>query len=532
MPFTAAPIACSRTPKAMFRPSYPHGPPTAPWTPSAGLSGFWKSPAPLSQVKVDGLRSAEPPASSGRRAVALEGVLLLWRAVAGVRADDQQRGARALGASPLDRLRDGVDVVAVRHALDVPAVGGEAPRHVLGEADRRAAGEGDAVVVVEDHELAEPEVPRQRARLGPHAFHEIAVACEHVGVVVDERVAGAVEASGQVSLGDGHPDGVAEPLTERTRGRLDAGGEVALGMPRGAAPEPPEALDLLERQVVSRQVQERVEQHRAVPGGEDEAIAVRPPGVGRVVGQEAGPEDVRHRRRPHRQAGMPGVGPLDRVSRQKPDGIDRQRIEGGRRHRGGGEQGRRVELSGPPAKRRSARRLREARGPPRRLARMSYVDRHLAGQERVVFRTRLHPTIFGNAVGFAAFVIFAATMITLHNELAPATVRLVCLGAAALAALGFVSPLVTWRTSEFAVTDRRVMIKVGLLSVHTVELLNPKVEAIGVDQTLAGRLLGYGTLRITGTGGTVEAFPRVARPDALRDAVMGQVGVSPVARAR
>jgi len=76
------------------------------------------------------------------------------------------------------------------------------------------------------------------------------------------------------------------------------------------------------------------------------------------------------------------------------------------------------------------------------------------------------------------------------------------------------------------------MIKVGLLSVHTVELLNPKVEAIGVDQTLAGRLLGYGTLRITGTGGTVEAFPRVARPDALRDAVMGQVGASPVARAR
>ena len=69
---------------------------------------------------------------------------------------------------------------------------------------------------------------------------------------------------------------------------------------------------------------------------------------------------------------------------------------------------------------------------------MSYVDRHLAGQERVVFRTRLHPIIFGNAVGFAAFVIFAATMITLHNELAPATVRLVCLGAGAtqLAQLG------------------------------------------------------------------------------------------------
>ena len=161
---------------------------------------------------------------------------------------------------------------------------------------------------------------------------------------------------------------------------------------------------------------------------------------------------------------------------------------------------------------------------------MSYVDRHLGTQERVVFRTRLHPVIFGNAVGFAAFVIFAAAMIILHNDLASDTVRLVCLGAAALAALGFVSPLVTWRTSEFAVTDRRVMIKVGLLSVHTVELLNPKVEAIGVDQTRRGRLFGYGTLRITVTGGIVEDFPRVARPAALRAAVIRQSGSSAAAR--
>src|SRR5207245_6901327 len=100
---------------------------------------------------------------------------------------------------------------------------------------------------VEDHEPAETEVSGERARLGAHPFHEIAVAGEDVGMVVDDRMAGAVEAGGEVRLGDGHPDGVAEPLTERTRGDLDAGGGVALGVARGAAPEPPEALDLLER---------------------------------------------------------------------------------------------------------------------------------------------------------------------------------------------------------------------------------------------------------------------------------------------
>src|SRR5205085_10766519 len=64
------------------------------------------------------------------------------------------------------------------------------------------------------------------------------------------------------------------------------------------------------------------------------------------------------------------------------------------------------------------------------------------------------------------------------------------------------------------------------------ELMLSKVEAIGVDQPLAGRLLGYGTLRIVGTGGTVEEFERVARPDGLREAVVRQAPPSPAARAR
>ncbi len=60
MPFTAAPIACSRTPKATLRPLYPHTPPTAPIFDAPSTTG-WKSPKPFSAVLVDGFRSAEPP---------------------------------------------------------------------------------------------------------------------------------------------------------------------------------------------------------------------------------------------------------------------------------------------------------------------------------------------------------------------------------------------------------------------------------------------------------------------------------------
>jgi len=162
---------------------------------------------------------------------------------------------------------------------------------------------------------------------------------------------------------------------------------------------------------------------------------------------------------------------------------------------------------------------------------MSYVEKHLTPGEEIAFRTRLHPVIFAGTATFAACVIGATALIVARNELAPETVRLLWLAAVAIVAVSFSSPYLRWRTSEFAVTNRRVLVKVGLLSVHTVELLLPKVEAIAVDQTIAGRLFGYGTLRIVGTGGSVEAFPRVAQPEALREAVVRQAPRS-AARAR
>lgn len=51
-----------------------------------------------------------------------------------------------------------------------------------------------------------------------------------------------------------------------------------------------EMLDLLERQVVAGQVQQRVQQHGAVAGGQDKLIPVEPLGMAGVVFQEACPQ--------------------------------------------------------------------------------------------------------------------------------------------------------------------------------------------------------------------------------------------------
>src|SRR5581483_4364753 len=85
--------------------------------------------------------------------------------------------------------------------------------------------------------------------------------------------------------GERHADAVGEALPERTGGGLDAGGEMRLRMSRRARAPLAKLLQLVERQVVAGEVQERVEQHRAVARREDEAIAIGPVRIARTVFQ-------------------------------------------------------------------------------------------------------------------------------------------------------------------------------------------------------------------------------------------------------
>src|SRR5207302_11314738 len=78
-----------------------------------------------------------------------------------------------------------------------------------------------------------------------------------------------------------------------------------------------------------------VEQHARVPGRKDKAVAVRPPRGTRVVMQVARPQDVRHRRRAQRHAGMARAGLLHRINGQGPDAVDAEfldRLDPSRHH--------------------------------------------------------------------------------------------------------------------------------------------------------------------------------------------------------
>jgi uncharacterized membrane protein YdbT with pleckstrin-like domain len=156
---------------------------------------------------------------------------------------------------------------------------------------------------------------------------------------------------------------------------------------------------------------------------------------------------------------------------------------------------------------------------------MSYVDGNLLPDEQVVFRTRLHWKIL---IGPLLFAI--VTLLPVGWLLMQGTWNNLVLIAPAIGLLVLVTALIRRQSSDFAVTNKRVMMKTGVFSARSVELLLSKVEAIAVNQSLGGRLFNYGDIVVTGSGGTEEPFTGIQAPLQLRRAVQSvtdkQMGAS------
>lgn len=85
---------------------------------------------------------------------------------------------------------------------------------------------------------------------------------------------------------------------------------------------------------------------------------------------------------------------------------------------------------------------------------------------------------------------------------------------------------VKYRTTELAVTTRRLITKFGFISRKTVELNIHKVESIQVEQSVMGRMLDYGTLVVSGGGAPQAPIPGISNPIAFRKAFIEAQDVS------
>ena len=255
------------------------------------------------------------------RAVGTGRILLVRAAVSNVGVTGDQRGTLRLRLCSTDGRLDPIQVVRV-HLLHVPAIGPETGHDVLGKGNVRRAFDRNLVVIVQVNELAQSQVACQTGRLVAQALHQIAIGDDGVRIVIKDRKARPVKGSGQKALGHRHPHPVGKALPQWAGGRLNASGQAILGMSRGTAAPLAKALEFLQWQVVTGQVKQAVEQHRAVPGREDKAVAVGPVRVGRIVTEEASPEYIGRVCHPHRHARVTGFRFLHAVHRQRANRVD------------------------------------------------------------------------------------------------------------------------------------------------------------------------------------------------------------------
>jgi uncharacterized membrane protein YdbT with pleckstrin-like domain len=144
---------------------------------------------------------------------------------------------------------------------------------------------------------------------------------------------------------------------------------------------------------------------------------------------------------------------------------------------------------------------------------VSYIDRHLLPGEVVTYRTRLHWKIFVVPV-LGCLVLVALALWAMSADRKPLAIPPVV-----IALILLLAAWIRRRSSEFAVTNKRVIIKLGVTTTRSMELLLPKIEGITVTQSLWGRMFGFGEIVVTGSGGTQEPFDGIQSPLDFRQAV-------------
>lgn len=142
---------------------------------------------------------------------------------------------------------------------------------------------------------------------------------------------------------------------------------------------------------------------------------------------------------------------------------------------------------------------------------MHFLKKNLLVHERIVFSTKLNWTLYVKSL----IVILIGFLVLLDS-----------LFGLIFVFIGMLSAVVTYfkiKNFEFAVTNKRVLIKYGILRTRSFEIMLNKVEAIYVEQTIIGKIVNSGTMIIKGTGGSQNLLRNIDNPFQFRIALNQQI---------
>lgn len=150
---------------------------------------------------------------------------------------------------------------------------------------------------------------------------------------------------------------------------------------------------------------------------------------------------------------------------------------------------------------------------------MRHIPQHLVPGERIIYEGKLHWTVIVlmTLVFIPTFQFVACLSPLIFTR---GSMDLSCLFGVIALVLAPLSAVMVRESVEYALTDRRVIKKTGLIGRNFRELPLDKIETIEVNEPLIGRILGYKDLVITGTGGSRLPILRIADAEDLRRLLM------------
>jgi uncharacterized membrane protein YdbT with pleckstrin-like domain len=148
---------------------------------------------------------------------------------------------------------------------------------------------------------------------------------------------------------------------------------------------------------------------------------------------------------------------------------------------------------------------------------MSYIENNLMNGESIVYRTKLHWIVFiWPIIWFVVAIMFFSG----GGDAATAGGLFIL-----IAILTGIASFINFKTSEFGITNKRVIVKVGFIRRNSIEVLLNKVEGIQVNQGILGRILGFGSITVSGTGGTKDPFHKIETPLEFRKKAQEQIAL-------
>ena len=135
---------------------------------------------------------------------------------------------------------------------------------------------------------------------------------------------------------------------------------------------------------------------------------------------------------------------------------------------------------------------------------MSYVKRNLIDGEEILYQAFTHWFILIPSFFYGILGIFSLVFLTLTAFLSlPITLFFFILS---------FNAALPYFVNELAMTNKRVISKKGFIRRDTSELKLSKLETIEIQQSVLGRILGFGKIICIGTGGSETFIDNIDHP--------------------